>query len=90
MSDKDKIKEILGPTIDIVITDEMIKEIAERGADIIVRGFDEKARGLDKEIIEAMQEYDIEKDLLEPFMKKFEDAMLRAIGKRVMEILESD
>ncbi len=90
MNDKDKLKEILGPTIDIVITEEMINEIAEKGAKIILRGFDEEYRGVDKEIIGAMQEYDIEKDILGPSMKKLEDAMQRAIGKRVMEILEID
>lgn len=90
MNDKEKLREILGPTIDLVITEEMIKEIAEEGASIILRGFDEENRGVAKETIGTLQEYDIEKDMLEPFMEKIEDALYRAIGKRVMEILEGD
>ncbi len=90
MNDKDKLREILGPSFEIVITDEMINEIAKEGANIILRGFDEEYRGVDKETIGTMQEYDIEEDVLGPFMEKIEDAIHRAIGKRVMEILESD
>lgn len=90
MNDKDKLREILGPSIEIVITDEMINEIAEEGAKIILRGLDEEHGGVDKETTEVTQEYDIEEDVLGPFMEKIEDAMHRAIGKRVMEILESD
>ena len=90
MNDKDKLKEILGPTIDIVITEEMISESAEKIVDIVLRGFDEEYRGVDKETIEAWQEFDIKKDVLERFMEKLEDAINRAISKRVMEILESD
>ena len=90
MSDKDKLKEILGPTIDLVITDEMINEIAKEGANIILRGLDEEFRGIDEETTRATQEYDTEKDVLGPFMEKIEDALQRAIGKRVLEIMESD
>ena len=90
MNDKDKLWEILGPHIEIVFTEEMIDEFAEKGAEILLRGFDDKYRGVDKENIEAWQEFDTERDVLGPFMEKIEDAMRRAVGKRAMEILESD
>ena len=90
MSDKEKLMEILGPYINLRITDEMIKEAAEAGVEVILRGFDEEYRGIDKEITEATQEFDMEKDVIKPFLKKMDDAFYIAIGKRVMEILNSD
>ena len=90
MSDKENLMKILGPYIRLVITNEMIKEAADASAEIILRGFDEEYRDIDREITEATQDYDLEKDVIKPFLKKMDDAFYIAIGKRVMEILEGD